>query len=172
MIIGILSDTHDRLAAIDGAFAAFHEAGVQHVLHCGDWTRIDTVAHLHDTARRLGIPIDGVLGNNDREVEAFLSYSRGSSGINLVEGVLEIALAGRRIAVYHGHHKPTFKKLNEGKYDLTCLGHSHKPRIEQTEHGLTINPGSTAFAIPRSKTWQPSVAMYDTESQQGSLIYF
>lgn len=116
--------------------------------------------------------ISGVLGNNDRAIEAFLNYSQGSHGIRLVEGALRVRIDKTDIAVYHGHHKPTLRKLLEEHQDLLCLGHSHKPYIEQTDTGLVINPGSTAFAIPRSKTWQPSIAVFDTASHKARLIYF
>jgi hypothetical protein len=37
MIIGLMSNTHDRLDAIEAAIDFFNRQGVNDVLHAGDW---------------------------------------------------------------------------------------------------------------------------------------
>lgn len=172
MKVGILSDTHDRTIGIDGAFAVFQQQTVDHVIHCGDWTKITTLEYLYDKARSLGLPVTGVLGNNDRDVEAFHIFSESHDGITLVEGVLRLEHDGKQIAVYHGHHQPTLRKLLVEPLDLLCLGHSHKPRYDRLDEKTIINPGSTAFAIPRQKGWQSSVAVYDTATHEAEFFYY
>ena len=39
MQIGIISDTHDNVAAIERATVIFDEEGVEVVIHCGDSSR-------------------------------------------------------------------------------------------------------------------------------------
>ncbi|HSH17905.1 MAG TPA: metallophosphoesterase [Candidatus Saccharimonadales bacterium] len=172
MKIGIISDTHDRAAGIDGAFEVFTAQNVALVLHCGDWAKPDTAAYFADKAGQAGIPATGVLGNNDREVAAFLELAKQQKDLQLHEGILRLELAGRRIAAYHGHHKPTLNNLLVEDMDLLCLGHSHKPRYDRLDNKVVINPGSTAFAIPRSRTWRASVAVYDTGTHEAEFIYF
>ena len=43
MILGILSDTHDRLARTERAVAALVAAGADALIHCGDLTGPDIV---------------------------------------------------------------------------------------------------------------------------------
>lgn len=171
MKVGIISDTHDRSAGIDAAFKVFKDYGVNTVLHCGDWTKTETVTYILDVAQHVGITVQGVLGNNDRDVTGFLRVAF-EKACTLVEGVLRVEIDGRRIAVYHGHHKPTLKRLLLDTDDVLCLGHSHKPRYDRLDDKVILNPGSTALAIPRSKTWQASVAIYDSQSHEAEFVYF
>jgi putative phosphoesterase len=170
MKIGIISDTHGRSAGIDGALEIFSAQKVGLIVHCGDWAKPQTARYFQEKSAAAGIPVQGVLGNNDKDVGNFLGLNR--IGFELSEGVLHLEIEGRRIHVYHGHHKPTLRDLLMEPVDLLCLGHSHKPRYDILDHQIIINPGSTAFAIPRSKTWQASVAIYDTGLHEAEFIYF
>jgi putative phosphoesterase len=175
MLLGIISDTHDRPAAAEQALRQLHARGVRQIIHCGDWTTAVTIEQFIIAASRLDMTVMGVLGNNDRQTgEIFQMLARLSYGQHIVEGVLEIRIAGKFYAAYHGHHKPTLTRvLDETDYDAVFLGHSHKPRDEQLPNGLHIvNPGSTAFAIPRRRDWQASVAMYDTVTDTAEHLYF
>ncbi|MDB5181842.1 MAG: metallophosphoesterase [Candidatus Saccharibacteria bacterium] len=170
MKIGIISDTHNRPTGIDGAFKVFEEAGIELIIHCGDWARPETAAYFSNMARAKNIPVKGVLGNNDKEVAAFLALSR--PGFELSEGVISLLIGGKDIRVYHGHHQPSLRKLLLEDTDVLCLGHSHKPRYDRIDDKVILNPGSTAFAIPRSKSWRASVAIYDTNAHEAEFAYF
>jgi len=172
MKIGIISDTHDKLPVIDTAFEVFQRNKVLLVVHCGDWKSLSTLEHVIAKAKETNIPVRGVLGNNDVEIEAFLQLARSfPKHISLMEGIDTFEVEGKTIATYHGHHAPTLRKLRASDaYDTICLGHTHKPKIEQLDHTLILNPGSTAFAIPRSKTWQPTVIIFDTDTMIPELL--
>jgi putative phosphoesterase len=175
MLLGIISDTHDRTVAAEQALRLMQARGVRQVIHCGDWTKPETIEHFIRFAADLDMIVLGVLGNNDRETgEIFRMLARSSYGQHIVEGVLEVRIAGKFFAAYHGHHKPTLRRvLDETDYDALFLGHSHKPRDERLPNGLhVINPGSTAFAIPRRKDWQPTVVIYNTVTDRGELVAF
>jgi putative phosphoesterase len=172
MKIGIISDTHDKLPAINAAFKVFQHEKVLLVVHCGDWKSLSTLEYVITKAQVTNIPVRGVLGNNDAENEAFLQLARSfSKYISLTEGVDEFEAEGKKIAAYHGHHAPTLRKLRASDvYDVVCLGHTHKPKVEQLDQTIILNPGSTAFAIPRSKTWQPTVIIFDTDTMIPELL--
>ena len=173
MKIGILSDTHDRPAGIAGSLEVFSKQNVALILHCGDWTKPDTAATFAKKAAEAALPVRGVLGNNDREIGAFLELNSSMDGLELREGVLRIDLDGKSAAVYHGHHKPTLMALlAEEELDVLFLGHSHKPRYDRIDDRIILNPGSTAFAIPRSRTWRASVAVYDTDLHEAEFVYY
>lgn len=172
MKIGIISDTHDKLPVIDTAFEVFQRNKVLLVVHCGDWKSLFTLEYVIRKAEKANIPVRGVLGNNDLDIEAFSQLARSfQRNITLTEGIDTFEIEGKKIATYHGHHAPTLRKLRESDaYDVICLGHTHKPKIERLDHTLILNPGSTAFAIPRSKTWQPTVIIFDTDTMIPELL--
>jgi putative phosphoesterase len=173
MKIGVISDTHDRTAVADAALQRFHDERVDLVIHCGDWKTVSSAEQFAVTAHRLGLPVQGVLGNNDHEVEAFLQAGRDAPGsFELHTGVLELTLDSLHVAAYHGHHRPTLNRLTQDTMiDVLLLGHTHKPLITPQSGRLTVNPGSVAFAIPRSKDFKPSIAVVRTRTLQAEIMY-
>jgi putative phosphoesterase len=165
--IGLISDSHDKLATIDEALKYFKTQQVDLIIHCGDWKSLTTVEYFASKAACLSLKVRGVLGNNDRDVAGFLQTAATAPGdFELYVGIYQLALDdGSLLAAYHGHHKPTLRRvLNNKAYSVVALGHTHKPRVDFTNGKLVVNPGSTAFAIPRSKSWQPSVAIVTVSS--------
>ena len=170
MIIGVVSDTHDNNATIDRAITRFKSNGVGLIIHCGDWKSVETAAYFASVAS--GTPVRGVLGNNDLDVPGFLKCSADAPGdFELFEGVYESDVQSRSITAYHGHHKPTLRTVRGSGAEIILLGHTHKPLIERTDTSLIVNPGSTAFAIPRSKIWRPSVAIVNTAKLTAEIVY-
>ena len=171
MILGIISDTHDKLESVERALEYFAANHVEMVIHCGDWKSVVAMEHFVDHAGRHKMPVRGVLGNNDIDVSEFKKFIKStSSDFQVVEGIFEMDIDGKSVAIYHGHHIPTLRKVrNDCSYNLVLLGHTHKPKVEINDTTVIVNPGSTAFSIPRSKQWQATVALVDTDSIQASL---
>jgi putative phosphoesterase len=174
MILGIISDTHNRLPGIDQALEIFRQQHASVLIHCGDWTTIETMAYLAASAAATGLRVYGVLGNRDDQA-ALATHNRTlSSKIDLPADneLWRLELDGCRLAVYHGHHKPTLRRLEaDNNIDVLCTGHSHKPLLQQADGKQIINPGSTAFSIPRRREPR-TVATFDTTSRQAQLHYF
>ncbi|MBX0295564.1 metallophosphoesterase [Haloarcula nitratireducens] len=154
MQVGIVSDTHDNTGLVDAAVDTFADAGVETVVHCGDF-----VAPFSAT------PWDGdwefyaVRGNNDGEwdlqsaVEEFGTYM-GEMG--------ELTLDGAEVAVYHGTSGAIVDALVEcGTYDYVFTGHTHDRGTEEYEGTTRINPGG--IGIPPAPD-DFSVATLDTDS--------
>lgn len=174
MKIGIISDTHDRFDTITQAFDRFIKESVALVVHCGDWTKPGTLEFIAAIAAHNALPLMGVFGNRDDHTMLEEANKSPGRAVQLPEDleILAFNLESRHIVIYHGHHKPTLRRLIEGQqYDAVLTGHTHKPLIEQQEQTLVINPGSTAFSIPRRKEPR-SVAIYDTVAHSARLIYF
>src|SRR5690242_7597197 len=96
MKIGILSDTHDNIAAIEAALREFTARGVELVLHCGDIQSPTTVASF------ASIPTHFVLGNCDFEAESFAPAMQ-LAGAKLYEPFGELELCGKKIGWIHSH---------------------------------------------------------------------
>jgi len=174
MLIGVLSDTHNRISTIDQAFEIFASQKVSSVLHCGDWTRPETLGHIADAARKGNSTLYGVFGNRDDSAVLgdFIVNRRIPIIVPQLDNHLIVRLSGKNICMYHGHHKPTLRKLiANNEYGVVVTGHTHKPSIEPLDGRLIINPGSTAFSIPRKKEPR-SISVYDTEMHTAKIIYF
>lgn len=137
MLIGLISDTHipDRARIIpQNVIDAFSDVDL--ILHAGDLTSLDVVEELEKIA-----PVMAVQGNMDRV-----------NGINLPKAkTLEVD--GVKIGIVHGEVYPradTQQLVYLAKQldvDILVSGHSHQPKIEQTDGVLLINPGSPI--VPR-----------------------
>ncbi|WP_295609374.1 metallophosphoesterase [uncultured Methanobrevibacter sp.] len=137
MLIGLISDTHipDRARIIpQNVIDAFSDVDL--ILHAGDLTSLDVIEELENIA-----PVMAVQGNMDR-----------ANGINLPKAkTLEVE--GVKIGMVHGEVYPradTQQLVYLAKQlDVNILvsGHSHQPKIEQTDGVLLINPGSPI--VPR-----------------------
>jgi uncharacterized protein len=153
MMVGILSDTHGRVAETATALKLLREAGCEFYIHCGDVGGekiIDLMA---------GLPLAFVFGNCDFDREALKKYAR-HVGVACHDDLADLELGGRRIAVKHGDDARLIKQIVAGKrHDYLLHGHTHVAR-DQTIGGLRyINPG----AVHRSP--RPSVARLETKEQ-------
>ena len=138
--IGVISDTHDLLRpqARDAL------AGVSHILHAGDICGADVLTALSDIA-----PVTAVRGNNDRG-----AWARTLQTTALIE------LGGCSIYMVHDLSDLDIEPGTAG-VQAVISGHSHKPRIEEREGVLFVNPGS---AGPRRFSLPVSVAVLEINS--------
>ncbi|MFB6308401.1 MAG: metallophosphoesterase [Haloarculaceae archaeon] len=155
MKIGIVADTHDNTALVEEAIETFERAGVDTVIHCGDF-----VAPFSAAPFDADFGFYAVRGNNDGEwalestVTEFGTYL-GEMG--------ELTLDGAEVAVYHGTSGAIVDALVEcGNYDYVLHGHTHERTIEEHEDTVRINPGG--IAIPAAP--EPlHVAVLDTDAE-------
>ena len=157
MLIGILSDTHDRVERTRAAIALLIAHGAECLIHCGDLTIADVV---HEFA---GVPSYFVFGNCDYDKESLQKAIEDVGGTGLGRGGL-ITLGQRRIAVTHGHLEDELERLSTLSPDYLFYGHTH--RIADLQKGPTrwINPG----ALHRAPTW--TAALLNLASNQLSVL--
>lgn len=148
MIIGILSDTHgfaDRAAV---AVALLERLGATAFLHCGD---IGDEAVLDVLA---GKEAWCVLGNTDADTPSFRRYAE-TIGVRLAHGPLEIELARKKLAVFHGHESrfnrlvraletedPVSVSAAAPDWNYVCFGHTHRATDLRVGNLRLINPGA------------------------------
>ena len=122
MIVGVISDTHDKFATINKALEAFMAHGVERIIHCGDWKSLDTLKYFAEQTNLLKLPVSGVLGNNDLDIINFLARAGMYTDFDIREGIFELNLDGKKGAIYHGHHAPTLRRVRENEaYDVIFL---------------------------------------------------
>jgi uncharacterized protein len=145
--IALVADTHlPRFGrALPAALVrGIRDAGVERILHAGDWTHplaVDLLAAL--------APVEGVAGNNDP-----LELHERFGERRIVEA------GGVRIGLIHGHAGPGTTTADRARrafdgdpgLDAIVFGHSHIPVIRREPDGRwLVNPGS-----PTDRRRQPA----------------
>ena len=137
MLIGLISDTHipDRARILpQNVIESFKNVDL--IIHTGDLTTTKVIDELEKIA-----PVVAVQGNMDR-----------ANGINLPKAKV-IEAEDLRIGLVHGEVYPRADSqqllylARELNVDILVSGHSHQPKIEQSEGILLLNPGSPI--VPR-----------------------
>jgi putative phosphoesterase len=128
--VGLISDTHGLLRP--EAIAFLQESGF--IIHGGDIGSADIVEHLRTLA-----PVSAVRGNNDE----------GAWAESLPE--TEVLQVGEHfVYVLHDLAELDIDPGAAG-FRIVISGHSHRPRIEEREGVLYVNPGSAGprrFKLP------------------------
>jgi putative phosphoesterase len=144
MKIGILSDTHDNVAAIADAMREFSARGVELLIHCGDIQSPETVQHF------ASIPTHFVLGNCDWHAEA-VAPAMEETGAKLYQPFGELELAGVKIGWIHSHDMKLFMDLEfSDHFDFLFYGHTHKAEQHRRGRTLVVNPGALFRTSQRS----------------------
>jgi uncharacterized protein len=155
MRIGILSDTHDRLPAIDRAIALFQQRGVQAVVHAGD-----LVAPF--AARRLLTwtgPLYVIYGNNDGEREGLRKMLP-----QIQDGPLWMEAGGKRILIHH--YTDWCDPADVARADVIVTGHTHEVVTERRDGKLFLNPGECCGWL----TGKCTVAILETDDLSVEII--
>lgn len=128
--IGLISDTHGLLRP--EASEALH--GSDLIIHAGDVGKPEILEQL----RRLA-PVVAVRGNIDR-----------SAWARELPEAERVIIGGKKIYVLHILGDLDFNPAEAG-FAAVIHGHSHKPKIEEKQGVLFINPGSAGprrFHLP------------------------
>lgn len=144
MLIGIMSDSHGDAAATARAIKTLTDRGAEYFIHCGDICGDNVLAEL------AGRPYTFVWGNCDDPTPLVKKYVQ-SLGLPWPQQPVRIELAGKTIAVYHGHERG-FAVATEIDHDFDYLfhGHTHKRADRRVGECRIINPGALYRANPRT----------------------
>lgn len=149
MKILIVSDTHRKDENLKKVLEK--EAPVDRLIHLGDIEENDAVIR-----QMAGCPMDIVCGNND--FEGNLSREK------------EITLGNYRVLLTHGHYyyvsldtKMLRREVRARSFDIAMYGHTHRPRIEEKEDIVLLNPGSLSY--PRQEGRKPSYIVMEIDDE-------
>ncbi len=142
-LIGIVSDSHDNLAAIRKAVEFFNRKQVKAVLHAGDIISPFMVRAFKELKPKLYF----VFGNNDgdrvtltKRFEEIGAISCGDFG--------DLTIDGLHIALLHGTDESLVKALaRSGDFDVVVRGHTHDPGVRILEGTPIINPGECSGVL-------------------------
>ncbi|MFA9428170.1 metallophosphoesterase [Natronorubrum sp. A-ect3] len=158
MQIGIISDTHDNVAAIERAVEIFDEEGVEVVVHCGDFIAPLMIQYFD------AFELHGVLGNNDGDAATLQSAFNALGGESELHGrFASLEFDGLSFAVLHGESKAEVEAITAGEtFDFVCYGHHHERELSEDGRTTVLNPG--AHVLPGSAADQ-TVAIVETRSE-------
>jgi putative phosphoesterase len=161
VIIGAMSDTHDRLEAVEKAINLFNSREVTDVLHAGDLVS-PFVAPLFSG---LKAKLHYVWGNNEGDRE-FIKARLADLAIEPLGDFALLQLGGKKIALLHGTHEEVVDSLvKSGAYDLVVRGHTHRAQIIEGET-LVVNPGETCGYL----TGHETVALIDLAKMHAQIV--
>ncbi len=135
--LGVISDTHDDVEAIQCALKIFEEFGVERIIHCGDVTSTEVLGYFR------GIPTDFALGNCDQIRRNDLIQEIESIGATWHEIEGKIEWRNKRVYFTHGDRNDLLDAAKySGEWDLVCFGHTHQFENELYENTRVLNPGT------------------------------
>ncbi len=155
MLIGLISDTHDRLSMIDRALELFDRRGVQAVSHPGDLVAPFAAQRLLQYTG----PIYVTYGNNDGEREGLKKILPQITG-----GPVKLVMAGRKILVHHFIDWCSSHDIKQA--DIVITGHTHEVVNERQNRTLFVNPGECCGWVNDRRT----VALLDTETMSAEIV--
>lgn len=158
MVIAVIADLHDNLAAWQILLREFATRGIETIINCGDTC---APAMLQEMASSFPGKIHTIFGNvADRKLEE--EMVKDLPNVTHYGDHGELTLDGRRI--YFNHvPKPAEAAAKSGDYDLVCHGHTHFKRWEPFDKlraakgektTWILNPGTAAgmFQYPSFAT--------------------
>ena len=185
MLLGVVSDVHCNVDALDRAIAAMGD--IDELLVAGDLVYEYRFSNeVVDTVRRVGARC--IKGNHDM---VLLSHhgerARAAAGVRpeLVEHLdglperVEASFGSTRLLMVHGSPWPPFgdylgpwspalRRADELDVEILVLGHTHVPMVERIGHTLVVNPGSVSE--PRQADRVRTCAVIDTDALSARVV--
>ena len=160
-MIGAMSDTHDRLDAVEKAISFFNSQEVTDVLHAGDLVSPFVVPLF----TKLKAKLHYVWGNNEGDHD-YITVKFADIGLRPLGDFAALQLGGKKIALLHGTHEEIVDLLVKSDvYDLVVRGHSHKAEIIEGET-LVVNPGETCGYLSGRQT----VALINLDKMHAQIV--
>jgi putative phosphoesterase len=160
MKVGLLSDTHDRLPAIEALLKAMQKGGVDMVLHAGDFCAPFSLAPF--VARN--VPMVGVFGRNDGDHEGLRAFAQQGMGIELFESPHSLELGGQRILLVHDLADAGQRSIDS--HSIVVHGFTHREEMKDRGDTLIVNPGEGCGWLHGS----PSGAILDLDTKHVQFI--
>jgi putative phosphoesterase len=163
MIIGLISDTHDRLPIIEKAIKRLNDENVELVLHAGDYVAPFVIPLF----KNLKAKLIGVFGNNDGDHDLLKKRFSENKNLEIRGRFAMITADGLKIALLHGDEEELLKALIEsGGFDAVVHGHAHTVSAHREGKTLVINPGEVCGYL----TGKSTIALFDTVKCEAEII--
>jgi uncharacterized protein len=156
MRLGLLSDTHDRLPAIDALTRELMRRGVGLILHAGDYCAPFALRPFVEH----NLAMAGVFGRNDGDHEGLRAAASSGFGIELFESPHSMEVSGQRILVVHDIGDVRQGSIDN--HDIVIHGFTHREEMKTRGSTLIVNPGEGCGWLYGS----PSAAVLDSDTKK------
>ena len=147
-MIGIMSDSHDNLKAIQKAVEYFNKKQVKAVLHAGDIVSPFTVRAFKELEPKLYF----VFGNNDGDKVTLTKWFEEIGAVSCGD-FGDLTIDGLHIALLHGTNETLVKAIAECEdFDVVVRGHTHEPGVKMIDGTPVINPGECCGVLSGKAT--------------------
>ncbi len=170
MIVGVMSDTHDRVDLARAAVRTLLGRGAKVIFHLGDVVSPFTLRAILEEARgKAGVT--AIYGNNCGEKEG-LRKAAEAGGASIAEPPVEVKIDGRKLLLVHGWGPAslTVKIIralaSSGEWDGVLYGHTHTPEVSYRSGVLILNPGEASGVL----TGRATVAVLDTSTMKARIL--
>ena len=160
MLLGLLSDTHDRIPATAALTTALMEAGARMILHAGDHCSPFSLMPFLEAS----IPVAAVFGRNDGDREGMRAQAVQGMGVELYESPHSVEVGGVRILLVHDIGDVSELSLNS--HGIVVHGNTHLQEMKTRGDTLIVNPGEGCGWIYGA----PSAALIDIDSRHVEFI--
>jgi putative phosphoesterase len=163
LLIGLISDTHDRLPMVDKAVKMLNDEKVDLVLHAGDYVSPFVIPRFKGLKARL----IGVFGNNDGDHE-FLKRRFDEDKHSEIRGNFAKLVVGNvKIVLLHGTDEELLNALIDSEaFDVVVHGHAHEAKVCRKGKTLVVNPGEVCGYL----TGRSTMALLDTSKLEAKIL--
>ena len=158
-MIGIMSDSHDNLDAVQKAVRFFNDTQCDLVIHAGDFVAPFAAREL----AHLSCSVRAVFGNCDGEKKGL---QKAIEPFGEIQGAPHVFSHSDRTLLITHMHDSVERLAASGKYRVIFFGHTHKPEIRNVNETLLINPGETGGWVSGKST----VALLDPGSWEAEIV--
>jgi putative phosphoesterase len=158
--IGVLADTHDRVPAIAEFVRRFQESGIALVLHAGDYCSPFAL----DPFVAAQMPLAGVLGRCDGDVEGLRAAAHAAMGIELFESPHSFKIGDHSILLVHDISDVHQRSIAAHEY--VFHGNLHQQEMKARKDTLILNPGEACGWLHGS----PTAAIVDLDTRDVEFI--
>ena len=163
MLIGLMSDTHDNLPAVEKAVKRLNEEKVDLVLHAGDYVAPFVIPKF----KALNMKLIGVFGNNDGDHELLRKRFSETTNCEIRGRFAEIDADGFKIALFHGDETELLNALTSREcFDAVVYGHAHVTVTRKNRGMLVVSPGEVCGYL----TGKSTIALLDTVKREARII--
>jgi putative phosphoesterase len=163
LLIGVISDTHDNLPAVEKAVRELNEKHVDLVVHAGDYVAPFVIAKF----KALNSKLVGVFGNNDGDHELLKKRFGETNNCEIRGRFAQVNVEGFRIALLHGDEPELLNALiMSGFFDAVIHGHAHTVGVRIEGKTMVINPGEVCGYL----TGKSTIALLDTNKREAIIV--
>lgn len=160
MRIGLMSDTHDRVPAIDALLREMLARDVHFVLHAGDYCSPFALKPFQEH----NIAMAGVFGRNDGDHEGLMSAAAQGVGQELFESPHGMTMLESKLLIVHDIGDVVERSVLA--HQIVVHGHTHLQEMKTRNDTLIVNPGEACGWLYGA----PSAAILDLNTKQVEFI--